>query len=187
MEELENFIKSTIQVDTSALVTIVSNFKVRSVAKGKFILKQGHIATDYFFIKSGAIRIYYDADDKQITGWIALENEFFTELSSLKSQKPSRFTIQTLEDTVLLTITNDKMEKLYKQYPEWQQFGRLVWETAFLKVIDGILDYQTKTAEERYLTALERSDLLQRVPLKHLSSYLGITPTSLSRLRKNIK
>ena len=79
------------------------------------------------------------------------------------------------------------MELLYKQFPAWQQFGRQIWENAFLKVINGILSYQTMTAEERYLHMMKQSALLQRVPLKQLASYLGITQTSLSRLRKNIK
>ena len=99
---------------------------------------------------------------------------------------PSRFYIQALEDTVLLTIKSDKMTQLYKEFPAWQQFGRQIWETNFLNLVEGVMGFQTLTAEERYLTAMEASDLLQRVPLKHLASFLGITPTSLSRLRKTI-
>jgi hypothetical protein len=79
------------------------------------------------------------------------------------------------------------MEQLYGQFPQWQQLGRQVWETAFLKVIDGIINFQTLTAEERYLRTLQQVGLRQRISLKDLSSYLGITSTSLSRLRKYIK
>ena len=86
-----------------------------------------------------------------------------------------------------MVIDKSQMEVLYKQFPLWQQFGRQVWENAFLKVIHAILGYQTMTAEERYLAMMKQSDLLQKVPLKQLASYLGITQTSLSRLRKNIK
>lgn len=74
------------------------------------------------------------------------------------------------------------MDLLYTHFPLWQQFGRHIWEDAFLKVINGILSYQTMTAEARYLNMMKQSDFLQKVPLNQHASYLGITQTSLSRL-----
>lgn len=116
-----------------------------------------------------------------------MENEFFTDLSSLKNKNPSKFNFQAIEDTILLTIKADKMEQLYKQFPKWQQFGRQIWETNFMNLVEGIISFQTLTAEERYLALMKDSEFLQRVPLKHLASFLGITQTSLSRLRKKIQ
>lgn len=84
-------------------------------------------------------------------------------------------------------ISKNEMEELYLRYPEWQRFGRELWEDAFLKVVNGILSYQLLSAEERYKNMMEGSDLLQRVALKDLSTYLGVTPNSLSRIRKNIR
>ena len=166
---------------------ILSCFKERSVRKNDYVLREGEIARDYFFIISGALRIYFNNDENEITAWIAFENDFFTDLSSIKKQAPSRFNIQAIENTVLTVIDADRMEMLYSRYPAWQQFGRNIWETAFLKLIDAIINFQTLTAEERYLAAMRQSNLLQRVSLKDLSSYLGITPTTLSRLRKKIR
>lgn len=187
MKQLADFIRSQVQMDGDVLKTVLAHFQERVVAKEKFVLKKGHIATDYFFIQSGGLRVFMDEHEKQVTGWIALENEFFTELSSFKNQTPSQFYIQAIEDSVLWTIKLEAMERLYRQFPQWQEFGRLVWESAFLKVTGAIISYQTMTAEERYLLAMEQSELLQRVSLKDLSSFLGITPNSLSRIRKNIK
>lgn len=187
MDKLRNYIKSQINIDDADLEVILSNFKELKIAKDKFALKQGQMATNYFFVKSGGLRVYFDHNDRQITSWIALENEFFTDLSSLKNQLPSKFNIEAIEETVLLTIKLDKMEQLYKQFPLWQQFGRQIWEANFLKLVEGIIGFQTLTAEERYLSAMQESELLQRVPLKHLASFLGVTPTSLSRLRKKIQ
>ncbi len=184
MERLKNYIKSQILIDETDLASILSNFKELKIPKGRFVLKKGQVATNYFFVKSGGLRVYFDHNERQVTGWIALENDFFTDLSSLKTQTPSHFYIQAMEDTVLLTIKSDKMNELYKQFPLWQQFGRQIWETTFLRLLQCIIGFQTMTAEERYMTAMEDSDLLKRVPLKYLASYLGITPTSLSRLRK---
>jgi CRP-like cAMP-binding protein len=187
MTELNTFIKSHVGISDDDLQIILSNFQERNFDKENFIVRKGQIVTSYYFIRSGALRIYFDKDDKQITGWIAFENDFFTELSSLRSGQPSQFNIQAIETCNLLTIEKSRMELLYKQFPLWQQFGRQIWEDAFLKVINGIIGYQTMTAEERYLQMMNQSELLQKVPLKALASYLGITQTSLSRLRKNLR
>lgn len=187
MKELSDFIKSQINISDSDLETILSNFDEQTIKKDRFLIKRGQVVTSYFFIKSGGLRIYFDKDDKQITGWLAFQNDFFTELNSLKSGQPTQFSIQTIEDTILLSISKTQMDSLYNKFSSWQQFGRQIWEDAFLKVVNGILSYQTLTAEERYLNMMKQSDLLQRVPLKQLASYLGITQTSLSRLRKSIK
>jgi CRP-like cAMP-binding protein len=187
MKELSDFIKSQINISDNDLQIILSNFQERTIDKDRFLIRKGQIVTSYYFIKSGGLRIYLDKDDRQITGWLAFQNDFFTELNSLKSGKPSLFDIQAIESSNLLIIDKFQMEELYRQFPLWQQFGRQIWEDAFLKVINGILSYQTMTAEERYLNMMKQSDLLQKVPLKQLASYLGITQTSLSRLRKNIK
>lgn len=187
METLKNYINSQIDIDEAELNIILSNFKELTLTEGRFALRRGQLATNYYFVVSGGFRIYFDHNGKEITSWVALENEFFTDLSSLKNKVPSRFNIQAMEDTVLLTIKSDKMEQLYKQFPAWQQFGRQNAEANFMKLVDGIIGFQTMTAEERYLKAVQEPELLQRMPLKYLASYLGITPTSLSRLRKMIR
>lgn len=187
MTSLSNFIKSQINISEDDLQIVLSRFREQTVDKNRLLIKKGQLVTSYYFIQSGCLRIYLDKDDKQITGWLAVENNFFTELKSLKSGQPTVFNIQAIEHSTLLAIDKSQMEELYKRFPWWQQFGRQIWEDAFLKVISGILNYQTMTAEERYLDMMNQSNLLQKVPLKQLASYLGITQTSLSRIRKNIK
>jgi CRP-like cAMP-binding protein len=187
MTELSDFIQSQITLAEHDLHIVLSKFSELTVGKEKHLVRKGQLVTSYYFIKAGGLRIYMDKGDRQITGWLAFENEFFTELTSLKSGQPTVFNIQAIEDTTLFMIDKTQMDLLYRQIPEWQQFGRQIWENAFLKVVNGILGYQTMTAEERYLSLMRQSDILQRVPLKQLASYLGITQTSLSRLRKKVK
>ena len=187
MDRLKTFIQSQIKIEDTDLDIIISQFKELKISKDRYALKKGQIATNFFFVKTGALRVYFEHNDEEITSWIALENDFFTDLVSLKNQLPSRFYIQALEETVLLSINAVKMEQLYSQFPLWQQFGRQIWESNFIKIVDGIIGFQTLTAEQRYISLMSDSDLLQRVPLKHLASFLGITTTSLSRLRKKIK
>ncbi len=78
------------------------------------------------------------------------------------------------------------MENLYERFPKWQKFGRLIWEESFSSVLNGVHSFQSQTAKERYLDLLQRSKAINRVSLKDLSPFLGITPSSLSRIRKEI-
>lgn len=169
------------------MAVILSHFRERIISREGYVLRKGHVAREYIFVKEGSLRIYFNQGDQEITGWIALENEFFCELSSLKSQMPTHINIQALEDSVIYTISHTDMELLYTRFPDWQKFGRLMWERAFMRVLEGIIQYQTLSAEERYQNTLLQTEWIQRVPLKHLSSFLGVTPSSLSRLRKKKK
>lgn len=187
MEQLRHLLTTSYQIGQSDVFHICSHFNEVSIKKDEHLLKEGAMVDHYWFVASGALRVYFLHQEIELTAWIAFENEFFTDLSSIRKRAPSRFNVQAIEDTTLYNIAADRMEQLYHQYPDWQRFGRQLWETAFLHVIDAVIAFQSGTAEERYLAAMKNPDLMQRVPLKHLASYLGITPTSLSRLRKKIR
>ncbi|MES2266776.1 MAG: Crp/Fnr family transcriptional regulator [Bacteroidota bacterium] len=187
MKELSDFIRSKVAINSADLDIIVSNFKVKNVKKGQLILRRGQVAHQYFYIRSGALRFFFGEFDEQLTAWVVFQGEFFTEISSLNPQKPTRFNIEAIEDTELLYIDKPDMERLYKDIPAWQEFGRVTWEAMAVRMIDQIISFQTLSAEERYLEFMAKSELIQRVPVKQIASYLGITPNALSRIRKNIK
>ena len=187
MKKLSDFIKSKVAIQESDLDAILSLFKIKQLKKGQLILKRGQIAYHYYYIKSGALRFFFGDFDEQLTAWVVFQNEFFTEISSLNPQKPTRFNIEAIEETELIYIDKSDMEKLYKQFPAWQEFGRITWEAMAVRMIDQIISFQTLSAEERYLEFMAKSELIRRVPIKQIASYLGITPNALSRIRKNIK
>lgn len=187
MKEFADFIKSRVVIQDADLEIILSSFRKKTVKKGQLILKRGQIADQYFYIQSGTIRFFFGEFEEQLTAWVIFQNEFFAEISSLNPQKPSRFNIEATEKTELLYISKAEMDKLYQQFPAWQEFGRKLWEEMSVRMIDRILTFQTKTAEEHYMEFLATPEFLQKVPIKQLASYLGITPNALSRIRKNIK
>jgi len=187
MKELSDFIHSRIAIKESDMEVIVSKFKEKTVKKGQLILKRGQVASQYFYIKSGGLRFFYGEFDEQLTAWIVFQNEFFTEISSLSTQTPTRFNVEAIEETQLIYIEKSDMDKLYKQFPVWQEFGRITWEAMAVRKIDKIISFQTLSAEERYLDFMANSELVKRIPVKQIASYLGITPNALSRIRKNIK
>ncbi|PKH52655.1 Crp/Fnr family transcriptional regulator [Tenacibaculum sp. Bg11-29] len=186
MERLIEYINSYVTLEKKELDIILSFFKSKTLLKDKFIMKKEQVVTDYYFIASGGLIIYEIKDEVQYTRYLAFENEFIGDITKIKNRKRSISYIKAIENTTLFSISHSEMEILYDRFPLWQKFGRLVWEDAFASVLYGIHNFQTLTAKERYLDLLKRSDLVFRVPLKDLSLFLGITPQSLSRIRKEI-
>jgi len=186
MQELRNFIESKIHLDKEELDDICASFKHIVVPTDRHLLKKGQHVTAHYFMQKGAMRIYFENSEQETTACFAFENDFFTDLSSVKSGLPSQYNIQALEPCELYSVESTTLEQLYNRYPKMERFGRLVWEFAFTNVVNGIINFQTMTAKERYLMALKNPNLAQRVPLQHLASFLGITKTSLSRLRAEL-
>lgn len=187
MEEFIAFIKTIISIDDLDLQLVLSRCRSRTIAKGKLILKKGQIANQYFFIVSGGVRFFYHLEDQENTTWAIFKNEFFTEISSLNPQKPSRFNIEAIDDTELVVIDKNDMDFLYSHIPAWEEFGRKIWEATSVRMIDQILNFQTMTAEEHYLQFMHNPEMIQKVAVKQLAAILGITPNALSRIRKNIR
>ena len=187
MKQLSDFIRSKVIIRADELEIILSNFQEMILERRQFVLKTGQIANHYYFIKSGALRFYYGDFEEQLTAWVIVKDEFFTEISSLNPQLPTRFNIEAIEKTELLYIHKNDMEILYKQIPAWQEFGRITWENMAIRMINQIISFQTLSAEQRYLEFIQDAELMKRVPVKQIASYLGITPNALSRIRKNIK
>jgi len=141
MEEFITFIKTIIGIDDSDLQLVLSRCTEKQVFKGKLILKKGQIANQYFFIVSGGVRYFYETNGQENTTWVTFKNEFFTEISSLNPQKPSRFNIEAIEDTQLIVITKKDMDFLYGHLTVWEEFGRKIWEATSVRMIDQILNF----------------------------------------------
>lgn len=187
MQELADFIKTHApHLSGEDLSFIISKFRPQVLRKKQLLLKRGQMANRYYYVKNGALRFIY-GENQELTAWIVLPEEFFTEISSFKLQVPTRFHIEAVEETELYYIERAEMELLYRQLPAWQEFGRKIWETMAMRMIDEIIRFQTMTVEERYLEFLRQPGFMQHISVKQLASYLGITPNALSRIRKNLR
>jgi CRP/FNR family transcriptional regulator, anaerobic regulatory protein len=94
--------------------------------------------------------------------------------------------VEALDDSVLYKINKHDLDELYKQQPPYSEFGRKFSEEALTMLMQRTLSLHTKSAEDRYKELMQIPELIQKVPLKYLATYLGITDTSLSRIRKNL-
>lgn len=182
---IDKFKNSVIDITTNIpenFEEIVGDTTLKTLKKGELLLREGQTCSAYYFVNQGAFRIYFLDDGNEISNWFAFEGFFFTELESYTFEKPSRFYIEALEDCEVLVMNRAQIEHFLK-YPFGQEYIRKNWEYAFIHLNNVIVSFQSKSAKERYEELYDFPDFLQRIKQKDLSSMLGISQYSLSRIR----
>ncbi len=187
-ELLYRNLTSKIALTEDEFCLIESKFEPFFVKKKKDFLRFGEVANNLAFIKSGCLRSYkIDAKGNENVIQIGLEDYWISDLYSFLTRTPSIMAIEALEDTEVLLLSFYNLERLYLDVPIIERFFRKLFEKAYLSSQDRINSTLSVSAEERYLNIIKsHPDIIRRVPLIHIASYLGITPESLSRIRKNI-
>jgi len=187
MNEIRRFIENITPMSDSDWDFFSSKLKEVKFKKNTAILECGRIEQHLSFISKGIIRFYIPKEDSDLTFGFLFENEFVTAYDSLLTQTPSEYQIETLTETILWQISNRDLEEVYKRTSSGNIIGRKMAENMYLVKSKRELSLLSKTAEERYLDLFsDRPKLLQQIPLKYISSYIGVTPQALSRIRKRI-
>lgn len=156
--------------------------------KGSYIFKEGETANEYYLLEKGIVRAFVlDYNNNEITTELFTDNEIVIVPASLFQRQPSQETVQTITDCVLWKIDFQDFQNLFTSYPGFSEWGRLWFTFQLFSLKQKSLDIVTQTASNRYLKLLkDKPQLVQNTPLKHIASYLGITDTSLSRIRKEV-
>jgi len=153
--------------------------------KGDFLIREGQVENFIYFLNTGAVRNYFISNGKEFTVDFHFQGDFVTAYYSLITREPSSIFIELLEDAEVVTIPLKSLNEFYDKYHNGERIGRLMAEYQYAKRIRKEMDLLSKTAEERYAELVQRNPtLIQNISIKHLSSYLGIQPESLSRIRK---
>jgi CRP-like cAMP-binding protein len=156
----------------------------RKVSKGKFLLKPGEYCKDYYYIHKGILRSYIKYGEKEITIWINPEGEITTSIRSIAGSRVSDEYIQVIENAEMVIIPFDAMRELYETFPEMNRVGRMLLEEYYAASEERVYIARIPNAQARYQHFINsRPELLNRIPLKYVASYLGITLETLSRLR----
>lgn len=185
-ELIRKNIEAKIDISDAEFEIFSSVLKPRIVKKKKDLLRTGEVCKFSTFVNKGCLRSY-SVDDKGVDHviQIALENYWIADLHSLFTQQPGQLFIEALEDTEVLLLYQEDLEKLYLDIPIVERFFRKMYAMAYVSTLERINRSLSEPADVRYTNLIKRHpDLIQRVPLIHIASFLGITPESLSRIRK---
>lgn len=163
-------------------------FKGKSLSKGELWIEEGQYCNQIAFIKKGICRIFYnDQDGNEVSFFFMPENNFISSYTSFLTLTPTKENIEAVGDVEMLVVNREDLEKLSKEIPKVQIWRRIIAENLFILLERRISMLQSKTAQERYENMIkENGDILLKVPLQYMASFLGVTPQHLSRLRKNI-
>ena len=155
--------------------------------KKDYFLNEGKICRYVGFINKGCFRTYYLSDGKEINTQFVFENEFVTDYDSFLQSKPSRYFIQALEDSEIVTFNLIALQNAYNQSQNWERFGRMVAEQSYKLTTQRVESFLFLDGEQRYLDLVKsQPQILDRIPLYHIASYIGLERESLSRLRRKI-
>lgn len=173
-------------ISEAEIQTIFELITVKSYEKGKLLLREGQVGNICYFVLQGCIRQYFLMDGEEKT------THFFTEGMPVSStfvfeNKPSKFYLVCNEDCILIEGRPEDEQAFFDKMPRMETLSRVGAEMELQKSQEVLAEYITLSPEERYLNLLQtRPDLLDRVPQYQLASFLGVTPESLSRIRKRI-
>ncbi len=185
--QLKQILTQLVDIPESEMNSALHYFKPVSFQKGENLLSEGQICKTLYFINSGLTKSYLLNDGKEHIRQFAAENDFVVDLGSFLSQSKSSFYIQTLESTDALKITFEDLDKLFNSSLIFMKLGKVMAERSTINLIKRSVSLLKDDAKHRYLNLMkERPSLIQRVPQFMIASYLGVTPESLSRIRKEI-
>ena len=167
----------------------ISKLHRRIITKKSVFIKVNQIENHISFIESGIVRLFIPKDnpEKEITFGFCFKNQFVSAYDSFLTQSPSNYQLQALTETVMLSISYKDLQSVYKSTQIGNLIGRLTAEDLFLIKSKREQDLLNLNAEQLYLKLFkERPELLKSIPLKYISSYIGVTAQALSRIRKRL-
>lgn len=158
--------------------------QLRKFGKKETVLKEGETENHINFILSGLVRKFYKKEKEEINTQISFEDHIIHSQESFHSRKPSEYTIETIEPTVMLSITYDDLEKIYAGSHKMEHLGRVIITTAMVIKDNWQMQMVKHTPRERFVKFINKNpELLQRVPQKYLATFLNIKPETFSRFK----
>ena len=186
MTALEKYIQHYFGIDQESLQTVAALFEADQLQKGDYFIKHGSYCKKLSFVKSGYLRVYLANEKKEITQWVFSNDYFVTDLASLIFDAPAKWNIQALTDCSMYSISSENYRRIGEIVPKWHILEKLFLAKCFSTLEDRVYSLLSMSAEERYQALFQmNSTLFNEVPLHYLASMLGMTPETLSRIRKN--
>jgi len=190
LNQFREHISAFVPFNETEWQTLLPYLEVSTLKKKKNFAEPGKVCNHIALVVKGSVRFFHIKDGEEITGYFCFENEFVSSYKSFLTRQPTISYIQTLEDTQFVALSYNAIQQIYDHGSigkKMERFGRLVAEHYLICYEDRVASFVTQTPEERYHKLLETGgEVLQRIPQHLYSQLLGITPVSLSRIRRRI-
>lgn len=185
---LADYFQKLLPFTQTELDDILAHFEKESIKKNQILIHEGQISNKLYFVEKGIGRSYYlKKDGKEVTQWFFGEGNFMASADSFFQQTPSFYYLEVIEDSIVYTITKEKLDLLMANYRKMETAVRLLTIEILTKFVLKLNSIQFQTVRERYDYMLnEFPDISYRAPLGQIASYLGMTQETLSRLRKSV-
>ena len=187
-DKIKNNIAPIISLTDDELLIFCNSFVPKTINKNGFFLEEGQTCDYVGFLNRGVL-IYSQTMDNgnEVTTDFAFDGDWVTNNLSRLNNTPSLINIRAIENAELLIVKQQVLSDLYSRIPKLERLGRVLIEQAYLKIVRQSIDLQLLSAKERYENLLQKfPEIFQKVQLYHIANYLGITPKSLSRIRKEL-
>jgi CRP-like cAMP-binding protein len=187
IEKFLKFLKTIPGFSTNAIELARPFIQVKVLKKGEFFVEKDKTCKHFAFVADGILRAYSLYDGVENTTCLCSDNTFATSTISFITQTPSNASIQALEEVTLVLISHENLTQLYSKSSFWEKVGRVVAEREYIELQQSGWRHGPIPAHDKYLTLLkENPGIVNRVPLQYIASYIGVTPETLSRIRKKI-
>lgn len=187
MEKLKQALNRISTLEPASSKHFISAWQQWQVPKEHLLLREHSISDYIYFIEKGVARIFYYKNGKEITEWIALDEQFFLSITSFFNRVPSHLIIQTLEPSSVYGIHHDDFMRLSDQFHDVERFLRKMVTASLILSQIRMKSIQFESAQQRYEALLKNNpQIIQRVPLSYIASFLGVTLETLSRIRSQM-
>jgi CRP-like cAMP-binding protein len=174
-----------IQSDKETWAKFRDSFIEKEIASRTILLQEGEISRHAFIIKKGCLRQWFNKDGKEITFQFFFEGQPVASIDSFMNQQPSLFTIESIEPSVVLSVSKEDFDEIHRIYPQFKSGFQDYIFSRFRNYAQLFLSRIKDSPQERYFDLVKNHpDISRRIPQHYIASYLGITPVSLSRIRK---
>jgi CRP-like cAMP-binding protein len=186
-EQIRNALLQFINFPDEVWAEFSAHLVFQKFKKEESICAEGEVENNIYYLSKGIVRSYFLKDGRDYTLDFFFDHDFVTSFTSFLTRNPSLVNIQALEDCDTWKISHQYIYELYRKYHASERLGRLIAEAQFMKRSSKEMELLSLTAEERYKSLFKKSPVLvSKISVKHLSSYLGIHPESLSRIRNKV-
>lgn len=187
MNAVKHILDKIYQLPPESVARLEEKITVLNLTKGHLLMRADRLEKHLYLIKKGIVRAYADSEKGEITFWFGEEGEAVLSMASYVMDMPSYENIELIEDCALYQITRADLQELYQSDIHLANWGRKLAEYELIKAERRAISRELLSATQRYHSLLsEHPSLVQRIPLKYIASYLGVTQVSLSRIRKGI-